>query len=156
MTARIIRKSLPGIPTSETPGNRAGSATGDLLGTCSWQELSGRSPSAIFPRRPLRRDVAICNILRDRGGIALFRRAVAAGAGKAEAQHVAALDGAGFLRLQRLGIAVRIEDALRLGARPAAEDAVGRKHVAVAEMGEHRGRIQKLDVLADAAAPAPL
>ena len=58
--------------------------------------------------------------------------------------------------MQSLAIALWIEDALRQRTGLAAEDAVGLEHVPVAEVGEGCRRIEQLDILADAAAAAPL
>src|SRR5215510_697132 len=57
--------------------------------------------------------------------------------------------------MQSLAIALGIEQAFgpRAGLTP--EDAVGLKGVPIAQMREHRARVQQLDVLANTAAAAP-
>src|SRR5262245_41381836 len=57
--------------------------------------------------------------------------------------------------MQTLAIALWVENAFCQCSRLAAEDAIGLKHVTIAQMREGSRRVQELDVLANAAAAAP-
>src|SRR5690349_3500244 len=57
--------------------------------------------------------------------------------------------------MQSLAIALWVEDAFCQCSRLAAKNAVGLKHVTIAQMREGSRRVQELDVLANATAAAP-
>ena len=64
-----------------------------------------RNP-AIVALRGLARDMAVGNIVGDRLAVAFLGWAIAAGAGQAEAQHVAQLDLARLLGMQPIAVAL--------------------------------------------------
>src|SRR5262245_45075478 len=112
--------------------------------------------SPIVAFRGFARDISIGSVPCDRRAITLLGWAVSSGSREPEAQHVAALDVACLLGMQPLTVAIGVEHALGQRSGLAAEDAIRMEHVAVAEMREHRRRVEELDILADAAATAPL